>query len=640
MILGVGMVWAAISLGQCASCEPDPGCTSADGFPTICPELLPDGLAGEPYEAVITFYLPVSVVDPGSGLTATLNSVAVTGIQGLPQGMEVTLSEADGVYEPPAGQTEGCGTLCGTPIWPGDYVITIQISAQASAFGIVQEVNESFSYDLHIEGGGAATFTADTTSGCGGLVAAFASSVTADAPQQISWEWQFEGAASESVFGDGTAAAVWDEPGAYQVSVTTTVSDLVLNALNVTSGATSGGLDDFFTPPDLYFTVSSSSGVVYTSGVVADAATPSWSSLSVPLTNPPYTIAFWDEDNALFGDDAMGSFTWNPTGPGPTSFNASPTIGNLNVGLVTAFELEDSMAVYVLPVPDPGEPEATEAGLVVPGDSLGWEVTWWAGDSLVGAGSPWWPPANGPYEGIVVNGEGCEAGTDSVLWCAPNATLELEVVDSLLVPEPGFVDYVLIGPEAWVDLTGAPWTAPESGWYVVEAEDGWGCVANSAPTLVCLDWGVPELTEGDEGVLVATFGLVNYAWWLEGQIITGATDSTFLPTIPGSYLVEASDHPDCPLQESLPWVVVTLEEGNGQMHRVGPNPFRHALWVHGPDDAAAWEVEVFDLSGRCIEIGKGGAGTGRISLLETRPSGTYLVSINKGPRLLVVKQDG
>ncbi len=637
MIFGGALFWAATSWGQCATCAPDPGCTSADGFPTICPELLPDGMAGEAYETVITFYLPVSVVDPGSGITATLNSVAVTGIQGLPQGMEVTLSEADGVYEPPAGQTAGCGTLCGTPIWPGDYVITIQISAEASAFGIVQEVNDSFSYDLHIEGGGAATFTADTTSGCGGLVAAFASSVTADAPQQISWEWEFEGAASATTDG-GTAVGVWDEPGAFQVGVTTTVSDLVLNVLNVTNGATSGGLDDFFTPPDLYFTVSSPSGVVYTSGVVADAATPSWNSLSVPLTDPPYTIAFYDEDNALFGDDAMGSFTWNPTGPGPTSFNASPTSGTLTVGLMTAFELEDSMAVYVLPVPDPGVPEATEAGLVVPGDSLGWEVTWWAGDSAVGAGSPWFPPVNGPYQAVVVNAEGCEAWTDSVLWCAPNATLGVEAMDSVLTPEAGFAEYVWTGPEAWVDSMGTAWTVGTSGWYEVMATDGWGCAAVSAPVLVCLEWGAPELVEGAAGELVATFGLENYTWWWEGQIIDGATDSTFFPTGPGTYLVEASDHADCPTQQSQPWVVVGVAEGAASPFQLGANPFRQALWVHGPVDAV-WEVVAYDSGGRRIEVAMGGSGTERVALLESRPAGTYLVSINNGPGMLVVKRD-
>lgn len=636
MFFGGGLLWTAMAWGQCVSCEPDPGCTSADGFPTICPEFLPDGIAGEPYEAVITFYLPVSVVDPGSGLTATLNSVAVTGIQGLPQGMAVTLSEADGVYEPPAGQTEGCGTLCGTPIWPGDYVITIQISAQASAFGIVQEVNDSFSYDLHIDGGGAATFTADTTSGCGGLVAAFESSVTADAPQQISWAWEFEGAASETVMNDGTAVAAWDEPGAYSVGVTTTVSDLVLNSLNVTSGANSGGLDDFFTAPDLYFTVSSSSGVVYTSNVVADAATPSWS-LSLALTDPPYTIAFWDED--LLGDDAMGSFTWNPTGPGPTSFSASPTFGTLWLGLTTAFELVDSMAVYVLPVPDPGVPEATDEGLVVPGDSLGWEVAWWAGDSAVGAGSPWWPPANGPYQALVVNAEGCAAWTDSVLWCAPNAVVGVEATDSVLTPEPGFAEYVWTGPEAWVDSVGAAWTVGASGWYAVAATDGWGCEAASAPVLVCLDWGVPALQEGDAGTLVATFGLTNYTWWWEGQIIADAADSTLLPTAPGSYVVQASDHPDCPAQQSLPWLVVGVDEGAADRFEIGPNPFRTALWVEGPFEGGAWEVSAYDLGGRLIETRRGGHGTGRVALLETSPAGTYLISINNGPGALIVKED-
>ena len=63
---------------QCADCEVDPNCTSSDGFPALCPETLPSGTAGEPYETVVSVSIPAEITDPGSGLVATLNTVAIT----------------------------------------------------------------------------------------------------------------------------------------------------------------------------------------------------------------------------------------------------------------------------------------------------------------------------------------------------------------------------------------------------------------------------------------------------------------------------------------------------------------------------------------------------------------------------------
>ena len=69
------VVLAAAANGQCLDCIPEPDCTSADGFPTICPESLPTATTGEFYEETITFFMPEDVVDPGSGVTASLLSL-------------------------------------------------------------------------------------------------------------------------------------------------------------------------------------------------------------------------------------------------------------------------------------------------------------------------------------------------------------------------------------------------------------------------------------------------------------------------------------------------------------------------------------------------------------------------------------
>ena len=120
----VGLMMFALvasTRAQCNECEADPSCTSSDGFPTLCPLVLPSGTAGEAYETVITFFLPSEITDPGSGLVATLNSVAVTNISGVPPGMDITLDDVDAFYEPASGQNSGCATLCGEPTFAGAF---------------------------------------------------------------------------------------------------------------------------------------------------------------------------------------------------------------------------------------------------------------------------------------------------------------------------------------------------------------------------------------------------------------------------------------------------------------------------------------------------------------------------------------
>ena len=86
-----------------ASCEPDPFCVAVD-FPVLCPEQLPNATQGEPYSATATFNLPPSVIDPGSGLEATLLTVTISQVTGLPFGLEFSPSNPDGVYQPGNGE--------------------------------------------------------------------------------------------------------------------------------------------------------------------------------------------------------------------------------------------------------------------------------------------------------------------------------------------------------------------------------------------------------------------------------------------------------------------------------------------------------------------------------------------------------
>ena len=128
---------------------------------------------------------PAEITDPGSGLVATLNTVTITSVAGLPPGMDLTFDDEDGVYEPASGQTAGCATLCGTPPFPGVFNIQLGILAIVTALGFEQEVTESFSLTLIIDpgAGGTSSFGFEPAAGCGAVWADFGATVFGEGNQ-------------------------------------------------------------------------------------------------------------------------------------------------------------------------------------------------------------------------------------------------------------------------------------------------------------------------------------------------------------------------------------------------------------------------------------------------------------------------
>ena len=192
------MMVSASAFSQCPSCTPDYTCV-ADGFPVLCPTALPDGTTGEEYLATATFNMPGSVVDPGSGITATLESITITSITGLPFGLTLTPSNPSGVYYPSNGEDYGCATICGTPLAAGEYFVNINVAVVASAFGITQNLSESFSLPLSIiqgAGGGNASFNVSENSGCSPLNVDIENLIIG---LGVSYDWDFGGPSNGSV---------------------------------------------------------------------------------------------------------------------------------------------------------------------------------------------------------------------------------------------------------------------------------------------------------------------------------------------------------------------------------------------------------------------------------------------------------
>lgn len=452
------MMISTSAFSQCSTCTPDYTCV-ADGYPVLCPTALPDGTTGEEYLAIATFNMPSSVVDPGSGISATLESISITSITGLPFGLTLTPSNPNGVYYPSNGEDYGCATICGTPLAAGEYFVNINVAVVASAFGITQNLSESFSLPLSIlqgSGGGNASFTATPTTGCSPLTVDVANSISGSG---VSYSWGFDGPTSgtsllfniltdaypdettwhitdengatvmsggpyptgqttyeESIcvgagnynlsvndsFGDGmqygdiigdytltdgegnilaaivpggnfgtqglhsfsisptstpggciltssNPTVIYDTPGVYTMSLTTTVTELTLTGLNITTlaGGWDGDVEEnvFWGSPDPFFVLEGD--VSYTSDWVSDTELPNYTGLSVPLSyGEAYSVSFYDDDD-VSDNDFLGTANFIASAPGEFVINGGGTTATITITESVSAEFFDTEIITV-----------------------------------------------------------------------------------------------------------------------------------------------------------------------------------------------------------------------------------------------------------------------------------------------------
>ncbi|MCH1575326.1 MAG: hypothetical protein L7S67_03560 [Flavobacteriales bacterium] len=635
-ILAVHIVSVGLACAQCNSCVADPTCTSSDGFPTLCPESLPVAEAGLDYETVITFFLPAEITDPGSGLVATLNSVTVTNISGIPPGMEIELDDPDGVYTPVSGQNSGCATLCGAPTFPGAFEIQISILAVITALGFEQDVTESFALPLLIEAGagGTSSFSFTPSAGCGSVSAAFEATVFGEGNQitQHNWDFGMAGAMEGAVVGD----VLFDTVGNQVVTLETTILDQVLDQVQLFSTG-GGGWDDFFGNPDPYFTLKDGNeNVVYTSGTVDDAGSASWDGLGVVLNNPPYSIDFYDED--LFdGDDWLGWAPFSPNGAGTINVDANPSNAQLTIGLNPVVLVLDSAEVTVHPFPEVDVVQLNGATLGCSNDSL-FQYEWWLGDSLVasGAAAEFEPDASGWYAVSGLDANGCSALSDSVLFCMPEAMIPLVLNEVNGFP---MALETQTGLEWWlwsfngnssdtVFVEGSIWLPFESGWYSVTSETALGCPVASDSLLVCWPLTPPEVIQDSFGNLVVDgSSWVAYEWWTDGAPLEGAVDAYLSNPGEGEYTVWVTDFEGCPSVQSDPVTFVGLEEVMAQAHwHVWPNPFLQGIECQVESRWLGGEALLRDASGRIVARHAILGNRNHWDLIEL-PSGPYLLHL-------------
>lgn len=424
-------------IAQCPTCNPDVACVSADGQPTVCPLELPAATAGEYYEQVLTFYLPTSFVEPSLDVTVTLNQITISSVTGLPFGLSYSTNNANGIYYPSQGENYGCATLCGTPLLPGVYDVMINIAIIADVFGFEVTDNQSYTYTIVVEpgSGGNASFTYDAPAGCGEVTVSFNALIQGNSSQVTTYSWDF----GNNTFSDESSPVVtYSEAGEFTASLQTTISDYVLTtvALANINGNGNGDVDEFFSSPaDPFFVLTDAQGnAVYTSEVIDDVTTHTWSDLSIVLTNPPYTLTFWDDDSVT-SDDLLSSFSIENT-EGEIAFNSGDgTVGSFIINLNTTTDVTEEATVIVFPMPFVSISETTTT-LTAEGtdiDSYQWLLN---GEPVEGANEASINPTEGgTYSCIVSNVYGCTYASEEVLFCFQVSVIFDPVANELYVDD-------------------------------------------------------------------------------------------------------------------------------------------------------------------------------------------------------------
>ena len=174
---------------------------------------------------------------------------------------------------------------------------------------------------------------------------------------------------------------------------------------------------------------------------------------------------------------------------------------------------------------------------------------------------------------------------------------------------------------------------PDAGW--VYGIDNRGCLSDTMHFVVSeLPLPLTPFIIYMNDTLVSSVTETAYQWYLDGNPITGATDSVLPQPVSGSYTVEVIGANGCS-SFSSPYTHIGLKNDIPSSVKIYPNPFEHEFFVIGaPADS---EFILHDNLGRVVpfQISKELIAT-KISL-ENKSVGIYFLTLNTGDLSITLK---
>ena len=126
-----------------------------------------------------------------------------------------------------------------------------------------------------------------------------------------------------------------------------------------------------------------------------------------------------------------------------------------------------------------------------------------------------------------------------------------------------------------------------------------GCDSISIVNLSLYPTATSPVIGSDQDSLYASTGYNTYQWYLDGNIITGATDSYYIATQSGTYMVEVSNSNGCFANGSIIHTFVGIDHILKGVLRIYPNPSHGDFVVEFPSGSKG-QLEIIDGTGKMI----------------------------------------
>jgi hypothetical protein len=339
----------SISLSGQLGC---PGCMIA--LPSLPKDTIylgnaPSGNAGSFYEGSISFRLPktttpVNAIDPSTPGGLPINKITIQSVANLPPGLRWVASQT--TFNP-SNITDGCVTLCGSPLIPGYYDVEVFVTAE------VLLINQSTSFTFPIYIGPSVSenqgFSMVNSSGCGSTTVAFKNNLQSNGKNGYSYFWDF-GNGTTSIL-ENPGSITYSRPGTYVVNYQASVDTagyFLTEVKILEAGCKDLNLPPIFNKaPDLYVKLRDPLGnVIYQTTPVKNTPIPYAFSLYLPLGIGNYSLEV--RDNETIGTKNCGTINFSRATGGLLGS------GDLKIELrishpITTIQEKDTVFVYEVP---------------------------------------------------------------------------------------------------------------------------------------------------------------------------------------------------------------------------------------------------------------------------------------------------
>ena len=142
--------------------------------------------------------------------------------------------------------------------------------------------------------------------------------------------------------------------------------------------------------------------------------------------------------------------------------------------------------------------------------------------------------------------------------------------------------------------------ATGSGNYTVVATNNYGCYSTSNTILLnAYNQPAPNISTNGTELFINVF--VSYQWFVDGNIINGATSQYYTPSASGSYTVVVSDTNSCSgVSNMFHFVVNSIPSFHSSYFKIYPNPATNNLTITLGSSSQKVEVSITDITGKII----------------------------------------